>query len=491
MRHLIQEIRDQLRERRLANSRKPRASSCVQLCLETLESRLALTAPTIAASAVVNGSIFTGNSNNGLSGIDVTIMGTTVTGRAVNVTTTTDASGNYSFTQILPGTYNIARGDSNDFVGGTTMASNINIAQGQVDNNVNLGVAGLAPSRVSLADFLTIGGASRITMLPPGSGSTTVFSLNSAIPLMDQNVAVSSTTYLDLSANFFDPDTTDTTVTFNTSQGSFNVELFDTDAPQTVTNFLDYIEAGDYNNDLFQRLSNLDQTSPETPPPTPYQVLQAGGFTVESDMSDNVTGFNALTTFQPIANEFNSSLHNNVLGTLAMARGSAANSGTSQFFFNLTDNSQALNNSNGNGYTVFGQVTDSQGLTALQNLTNNYTPTDVTTATGNSSLFALPLTNGFTPASNFPTGATTSDLAVINSITVTQPSKGHLTYAIVGNSNPSVVTATLGSNTSTSTFSANQLQLVAGSTAGSSVITLQITDNRGETVTQSFTVTTS
>jgi hypothetical protein len=73
---------------------------------------------------------------------------------------------------------------------------------------------------------------------------------------------------------------------------------------------------------------------------------------------------------------------------------------------------------------------------------------------------------------------------------VSLPPTGELTYAIIGNSNPSVVTATLGSNTSTSTFSANQLQLKAGNIPGSSVITVQITDKRGESVTKQFTVTT-
>jgi cyclophilin family peptidyl-prolyl cis-trans isomerase len=311
-------------------------------------------------------------------------------------------------------------------------------------------------------------------------------------PLTGQTLAPGQTSVLDLSKHFIDPATTNgTLVTFNTSQGSFGVTLFDKDAPQTVTNFLDYIEAGAYTNDAFHRLSNLSQTGPAQPPPTPYQLLQAGGFGVNTDSATpaNVTGFSTVPTFQPIQNESNDSLHSNVIGTLAMARGSDPNSATSQFFFNLVDNSQALAASNGTGFTVFGTVTDSSGSTVLQNFASNYTPTDVTTATGNSSFFAFPLINGFTPASNFPTGATTNALAIINSINVAIPPSGALTYSILSNSNPSVVTATLGSNTLGSGLSANQLQLVAAQILGSSIITLQIIDKAGEAITQQFSVT--
>lgn len=305
---------------------------------------------------------------------------------------------------------------------------------------------------------------------------------NTATPLTTQDLAPSQTSYLNLSQYFADPATTNgTVVTFNTSQGSFNVTLFDADAPQTVTNFLDYVQSGAYNDDVFNRMANLNPSSPNN---APYQVLQGGGYTANLDPYNNVTAFNSVTTFQPIASEANDALHPNKVGTLAMALGNGANGATSQFFFNLTDNSQAL----GNGYTVFGAVTDSTGLTALQNFANNYTPNDVSTAVGNDDFSLMPLVNGFTPASNFPTGATAADLAIINSVTVAQPPSGHLTYQILNDSDPSVVTATLGSDSPTSTFSDNQLQLVAGSSPGSAVITLKITDQQGVSVTDQFTV---
>ena len=47
-------------------------------------------------------------------------------------------------------------------------------------------------------------------------------------------------------------------MTFNITNGgtpeSLVVNLFDTTAPQTVDNFFDYVNSGDYNNALFTRL---------------------------------------------------------------------------------------------------------------------------------------------------------------------------------------------------------------------------------------------
>jgi peptidyl-prolyl cis-trans isomerase A (cyclophilin A) len=470
--------------------RRSRSVRRARPCVEILEDR---STPSVTASATLSGTIFVGAGNTGLSGVEVTLAGTTTTGRTVDVMAATGAGGTYSFTQLLPGDYSVSEAAPSGFINGSqTSVSGIVVAEGQTISGINLTVPGLTVSSVSLADFLASSAASpRHTMPAPGSGTAQGFSLDSATPLTNQAVSAGATTFLDLAANFLDPDTTNgTVVQFNTSQGAINVTLFDKDAPQTVTNFLNMIQASDFTNDLFQRLSNLSQTTVMTPPPTPVQVLQGGGFTVNADASNNVTGFTALTTFQPINNESNDVLHPNDLGTLAMARTSAVNSATSQFFFNLTNNTQALANAPGNGFAVFGNVSDSASLNALERFASQYTPTDETTATGQSSFFALPLANGFTPSSNFPTGATTADLAVVNGVTVVKPPTGQLTYAIVGNSDPTVVTVTLGANTSGSTFSASQLQLKAIK-AGSSVITIQITDAKGEIVTKQVTVTVS
>jgi cyclophilin family peptidyl-prolyl cis-trans isomerase len=471
----------------LRPKRRPQLEALEDRCLPAVNT---ITSGSLSGLAFVDaagtGKFQTGDS--GLSGVTVTLTGTSSGGAAIHTSTVTDAGGNYSFLQVQPGTYSLAVTPPNGFSPGSKNSiTGITVASGQNIGGENFAIGGITPNAVSLVFFLAINSTGRSLSPTPGAGAGQGFSLDSANPLTNQSLSNGTTTFLDLSGNFLDPNTTNgTKVTFNTSQGPINVMLFDKDAPQTVTNFLDNIQAGHYTNGVFSRLSNLNQISPQTPPPTPFQVLQGGGTTVNADSSGNVTGFSTVTPFQPIQNESNDVLHPNALGTISMARTNSVNSAASEFFFNVTDNSQGLTNAPGNGFAVFGIVADSQSQANLQKFVSQYTPTNESAANG--SFFALPLINGFTPASNFPTGATTADLALINAVAITTPPTGNLTYSIVGNSNSAAVTATLGSNTAGSNFSANQLKLVANK-PGTAVITLQITDSKGESVTKQFTVT--
>jgi cyclophilin family peptidyl-prolyl cis-trans isomerase len=496
MRQLIRAARGLLHKRKPARGHS--WSRAVRPRLESLEDRVTPTNTQILATGVLSGIVAVNGGTIGLPGIGVTLTGTTTTGRTVDVSTTTGSNGDYSFNSMLPGTYSVSRDSSPDGFtpSSQTLLSNVTLAQGQTSSGNNLGVGGLTASRVTLGFFLSGPSPLHVGLPAAGAGSAAGFSLDLAgNPIGPAGITAGSTTpvYVDLAANFFDPDTTNTTVTFNTSLGSFNVTLYGPQAPETVTNFLDYIAAGDYNNNLFHRLSNLSQTTAQNPVVTPFQVLQAGGFQVTTGAGSpaSVTAITPITTFQPIGNEFSAALPD-VAGTLAMARGSAPNSATSQFFFNLANNSPELGASNGGGFAVFGAI-DPASLSTLTNLTSTsggYTPTDVSTATSNSALVTLPLANGFTPGSSFPTGATVNDVLLINSITVPTAPTGHLSYSIVSNSNPSVATLQLGANTSSSTFSANQLKITPGS-AGTTTVTLQISDNRGETVFKQFTITAS
>ncbi len=128
-----------------------------------------------------------------------------------------------------------------------------------------------------------------------------------------------------------------TTVQFQTVMGDFEVNLFDNTTPETVANFLEYVEAGDYTDTFFHRS-------------VPGFVVQGGGFFY--DYSEK-KAFN-IAANDPVNNEPELS---NQRGTIAMAKlGSNPNSATNQWFFNLADNSANLDNQNG-GFTVFGQVT--------------------------------------------------------------------------------------------------------------------------------------
>lgn len=129
-----------------------------------------------------------------------------------------------------------------------------------------------------------------------------------------------------------------TIVRFDTSLGSFDVQLYDTDTPVTVQNFLNYVRDGDYVDSFFHRL-------------VPGFVLQGGGFIYKIESNT----FYFVPSDPPIVNEF---MHSNLRGTIAMAKlAGDPNSATSQFFINLADNSATLDWQNG-GFTVFGHVMD-------------------------------------------------------------------------------------------------------------------------------------
>lgn len=130
-------------------------------------------------------------------------------------------------------------------------------------------------------------------------------------------------------------------VTVDTNFGNFQIMLFPTAAPQTVANFLTYVQDGAYTDTIFHRS-------------VPGFAEQTGGFLSPSNtFSGNTSQFTPITTNAAIPLEYGLA---NTPGTVAMARASSANSATSQWFVNLVDNSETLGPSNGGGYAVFGQV---------------------------------------------------------------------------------------------------------------------------------------
>ena len=124
-----------------------------------------------------------------------------------------------------------------------------------------------------------------------------------------------------------------TTVRFRTVLGDFDVELFDEETPITAANFVGIVNQGDYDNTFFHRS-------------IPGFVVQGGGF--------QATTLDEVPTVDPIMNEPGVS---NTRGTIAMAKGSDPDSATTQWFFNLADNSASLDDpQNSGGFTVFGRV---------------------------------------------------------------------------------------------------------------------------------------
>src|SRR5439155_6233770 len=101
------------------------------------------------------------------------------------------------------------------------------------------------------------------------------------------------------------------------------------------------------------------------------------GYTLSNPQSASafaVTNALHIQTFPPITNEFNSGRRlSNVYGTIAMAkRPDDPNSATSEWFFNLADNSTNLDSQNG-GFTVFGRVVGGTNLLNFFNRLNKST----------------------------------------------------------------------------------------------------------------------
>jgi peptidyl-prolyl cis-trans isomerase A (cyclophilin A) len=125
-----------------------------------------------------------------------------------------------------------------------------------------------------------------------------------------------------------------------TSMGKIKIELFASEAPVSVKNFLDYTNKGFYNGTIFHRVIN-------------GFMIQGGGFT---------TDFNQKPTNAPIKNEAGNGLKND-RGTIAMARTGDPDSATAQFFINVVNN-DGLNrpNPDGFGYAVFGKLIEGMAV---------------------------------------------------------------------------------------------------------------------------------
>ena len=118
--------------------------------------------------------------------------------------------------------------------------------------------------------------------------------------------------------------------------GVITLELDQEKAPNTVANFLSYVNKGHYNNTIFHRI-------------IPGFMVQGGG--MEPGMKEKKGD-------SPINNEANNGLKN-LNYTVAMARTGDPHSATAQFFINVADNT-FLNHTaisqQGWGYAVFGKV---------------------------------------------------------------------------------------------------------------------------------------
>lgn len=125
-------------------------------------------------------------------------------------------------------------------------------------------------------------------------------------------------------------------VVMDTTMGRVKIELFASEAPITVKNFLRYVDDKHFDGTIFHRVIK-------------GFMIQGGGFTPEMKEKRD--------TFPPIRNESKNGVSNK-RGTIAMARTSDPHSATAQFFINTVDNTNKLDPGMQGpyGYAVFGKV---------------------------------------------------------------------------------------------------------------------------------------
>ena len=117
--------------------------------------------------------------------------------------------------------------------------------------------------------------------------------------------------------------------------GSVQIDLFDDLTPISVNNFVSrYVSTGRYSDTMIHRVDSG------------LGVIQGGGFTKSATQVTSGAD-------PGIALEYSRA---NTRGTISMARTSALNSGTSQWFINTDNNTVDLGASNNGGYAVFGWI---------------------------------------------------------------------------------------------------------------------------------------
>ncbi|MEM8721928.1 MAG: peptidylprolyl isomerase [Cyanobacteria bacterium P01_G01_bin.39] len=265
----------------------------------------------------------------------------------------------------------------------------------------------------------------------------------------------------DLTQNFDDPLTTGQIARFELADSSLGggvteVLLFDqtgAGAPESVANFLNYVEDGDYAGSIIHRS-------------VPGFIVQGGGFVVND--SNPAEAPPEIPADPPVVNEF-SPQRSNLRGTLAFAKlGNDPNSATNQWFFNLANNAENLDNQNG-GFTVFGEVLSAEDLAPIDAIA------ELPTFNLGGAFASLPLN----PENLGDSGIDSEDdFVVYDEISVRQADE--LEFAVIGNSNPDLVNAAVNEGELVLDYAPDQ--------SGVARITIQATNLLGDTVEDRFIV---
>ena len=174
------------------------------------------------------------------------------------------------------------------------------------------------------------------------------------IPPVLASTTSPSNNSITLNQYFNDATLPGTLATFNTSEGEIQVALTDAATPLTVANFLSYVDSGEYDDTIFHRSVDLNDNSGGSPSDN-ATIIQGGGYSIMNNSIGHIA------TNAPVNDEYTTELYGDVAGTLAMAKTSYADSATSEWYFNVSDNTELdtpTTDPNGvmTSYTVFGMV---------------------------------------------------------------------------------------------------------------------------------------
>lgn len=304
-------------------------------------------------------------------------------------------------------------------------------SSGRTDAQVTITHNGLADATASLRFEIFINPPA---LLPPA--------VINALPDLTLTAGTTAT-IVSMAGVFTDPDVS-SAARLTTDLGNIDFAFYPDTAPQSVANFLGYLDRGDFVNTMFHRS-------------VPGFIIQGGAFRADATAS-------AVPTQAPVVNEPRIT---NLAGTVAMAKvGGNPDSATNQFFINLADNATNLDGQN-QGFTVFARVAGNgmivaNAIAALPR--QNFSTT-------NGALTDTPVR--ITPP---PVGAVPYDPSQL--VRISTASRIQVLSLTVASSDPAIATATL---------SGNELAVVPVS-PGTVIVTLTATDLDSQSSTTSFQV---
>lgn len=164
---------------------------------------------------------------------------------------------------------------------------------------------------------------------------------------------------LGVSFAFADPSFA-TIIRFQTTLGNIDARLYDSATPLHTSNILNYINSDRYDGtfihrsaDSYRRDANGNYILDNMGNRIPFNfVVQGGGYKINTSL------FGSVSSVQSFGNVPNEPGISNLRGTLALAKSTGISSGTSQWFINLDDDNNFLDQPppTSNSFTVFGRL---------------------------------------------------------------------------------------------------------------------------------------